>query len=297
MDLLGRTSILVIATVLIAHGLASSSHAAVAKWPDTVADSVDKAKRQLCASTEEYIKTLKFLQEAKEYSFRQDLIRDIADKVSRGCDGASDRFAQILVLLKTIGLSERKSIDMALEFAAAHPDTQKNFLEVFTKSFLKEFFDFEFSKALYVALELSKDYKGNPAIAREDFIELAHFCKSSKKLGLPMPFCSEYTVRVAKLSQYYQDGIRKPFQDVFQALRERREFSLDVRVALEFTYGILKYGPKSPDNFFAAYKFATGELQMDKRKALEFSLNLASHSFIGETPPIMQFTVDETSRP
>jgi hypothetical protein len=247
------------------------------------------AKKRLCHSTDEYIKTLKYLRETKDFGFREDAARKIAEIVSGGCDGAANRFAQILILLKTVGMSERRTLEMALEFAKASPDVQKNFLEIFTKAFLTEFFDYEFPKAMNLAFELSRDYKGDPARARADFIALVRFCKNSKSLDLPMSFCADYSIEMAKLSQFYKHGVSTVFLELFKDLRNRKEFSLDVKTALEISHGILKNGPLAPQNFMKAFDYATKEFEYDKKKALEFAAKMANHSFVGDEPPVMQF--------
>lgn len=258
--------------------------------------ALEAANRRLCDSTPEFVKTLKYLRSTKDFKFSEEHVRRIADQVSKGCNGAAERFQRILALFSKIGVSERRSLDMALEFAAYSPDVQKTFLEVFTKSFLSEFFDYEYEKAMRLAFELSRDYKGDPAIAREDFIALARYCKDSKSLDLSMLFCSSYAVQIAKLSQYHQNGVFKPFVDVFTDLREKRELSLDAKTALELSHGILKSGPKAPRNFFEAFELASNDLGLDKKKAIEFALNISARSYVGEIPPILQFT-PETAKP
>jgi hypothetical protein len=257
---------------------------------------IAEAKKNLCHSTTEYIKTLKFLRESKDFGYREEACRKIAEEVSRGCDGSAERFVQILTLLKTVGLSERKTLTLALEFSAAPPDVQKNFLEIFTKSFLMEFFDYEFPRAMRVAMELSKDYKGDPARARTDFITLVQFCKNSRKLDLPIVFCAEYAEKVAKLSQYYQQGVAKPFLEFYDQLRDQKDFSLDVKSALEVAFGVMKNGPLAASNFLEAFRFASKDFGHDKKKALEFAAKMASRSFIGEKPPLLQLPPSSVSK-
>ncbi len=255
-----------------------------------------EAEKKLCNSTEEFVKALKFLRDSPEFKFHEDEARGIALKVSAGCSGAAERFAQILVLIRTTGFSEKKSLEMALQFAASNEDVQRNFLEIFSKSFLKEFFDYESTKALNVAYELSRDYKGEPGRAREDYIALAKFCKGNDKLGLPMAFCSEYVIQVVKLSQFYQEGIVQPFMDLYQKLRGEKQYGLDMKISLEVAYNILKSGPRSPENFHKAFAFATEDLRLDKKKSLEFALLLADRSFIGgKQPPLLQFPSDSST--
>lgn len=258
--------------------------------PDPHSVIVENQAKSLCSSTDEYIQTLKFLRANKELMFSETTSRLIAEKVARGCGGAAQRFSRILLLLKKIGLSDRKSLEMALEFTNQTPDVQKNFSEIFTRTFLAEFFDYDYQTAAKLAYELSKNYKGEPAQVRDDFIQLVHYCKDGKTLDLPNKLCAAFTLKLARLSQYYPDGIRKPFYNLFQTLREKREFSLDMKTALDVSYNVLKSGPRAPDNFLSAYQFATSKdgLDLDRSKALGFAIRMADRSFIGgEKPPVI----------
>ena len=276
------------ALCLCIFGAKGATASPIVKPEATTPKIVLEGNLKLCHATDEFIKILKFLRSTSEFSFHEDVSRSIAEQVSSGCDGAADRFAKVLVLLKTIGLSEKRSLEMALEFAKSAPDAQKNFIEIFTRTYLQEFFDYEYSKAMQIALELSRDYKGDARVARADFIALAKFCKDPQNLGLPISFCADYSVQVAKLSQFYPDGVAKNFVSLFKSLREKPEFVLDMKSALELTFGILKFGPRSQENFFQAFQFATSDFKLDKKKALNFAVGLAAHSFIGAQPPIMQ---------
>src|SRR5437879_365654 len=81
--------------------------------PDPHDVNVAAQAKFLCTSTEEYVKTLKFFRTSKEFQFPENTSRLISEKVARGCNGASERFTQVLLLLKAVGLSERKSLEMA----------------------------------------------------------------------------------------------------------------------------------------------------------------------------------------
>ena len=251
------------------------------------------AKEKLCDSTDAFVKTLKFLRETKDFHFNEEANRRIAEQVSKGCTGSAERFSQVLVLLKTVGLSEKKSLEIALEFVFSSPDVQKTFIEVFTKSFLAEFFDYEFPKAMKLALELSKDYDGDPAILRADFISLIKYCKEKKGLDLPISQCASYATAVAKLSQFHEKGIAQDFITLYEQLRFRKDITLDVKKAMEIAPRILQSGPKAKDNFFAAYEFAMKDLEYDRAHSITFALQLADRSYVGERPPVLQFTAEK----
>lgn len=256
---------------------------------DPYANQRRVAKTKLCDSTDAYIKTIKFIRTNKDFHFNEEAARKIAAQVSKGCTGAAERFSQVLVLLKTVGLTEKKSLEIALEFVFSSPDVQKNFIEVFTKSFLAEFFDYEFPKAMKLALELSRDYEGNPETLRQDFISLVKYCKDKKGLDLPLSQCAAYAVPVAKLSQFHEKGVSQEFISLYEHLRFNKDFSFDVKKAMEVTPRILQSGPKAKQNFFSAYEFASKDLEYDRTKSLAFALDLSDRSYVGEKPPILQF--------
>lgn len=249
----------------------------------------EEFERTLCSSTQEYINTLKFLRSTQVILVTENTARLIADKVSKSCDGGSERFAKVLTLLKTVGLSDTKSLEIALDFSSRPVEVQKNFLEIFTRGFLAEFFDYDYRTAASLAFELSKDYKGDPAQVREDFIELVRFCKADDKLDLPARLCAEYTIKLARLTQFHPKGVRSSFYKLYERFRDDRTFALDIRNSLELSYNILKYGPRAADNFFAAYDFAVREdgLNLTQGASIEFSLRMASRSFKGSEPPLV----------
>ncbi|MGE3680711.1 MAG: hypothetical protein AB7G93_03220 [Bdellovibrionales bacterium] len=264
--------------------------------PDRLRAITEQAK-SLCNSTGEYVEALKFMRETRILVVTEEAARKIADKVSKGCDGAARRYSQMLTLLKTVGLSDRRALEIALEFSSYPTDVQVNFAEIFNRAFLSEFFDYDYRMAVELAYELSKNYKGEPALVREDFIELARFCRDTKDLDLPRQLCAELAIRLARLSQFFPQGVKAPFYRLFNELRNKREFSLDVKTALEITYNVLKGGPKAPENFFAAYAFATRKegLDYDHSAALSFAVKMAKRSHVGEEPPPIPAVVNPRS--
>ncbi|MGE4133552.1 MAG: hypothetical protein AB7F86_18090 [Bdellovibrionales bacterium] len=276
--------------VLLLSLTASTSFASYDEdMPEARRQALKEQEEKSCSSTTEYIKTLTFLRGNMDFVITETAARQVADRVSKGCNGASDRFSKTLVMLKKIGVSDRKALEMAFDFSKMPDYVLKNFLEIFTKSFLAEFFDYDYSTAMALAFELSKNYKGDARQVREDFLELVRFCKDGQNLDLPTKLCAEYTVRLARLSQYYSSGVRQPFYRVYQALRDREEFGLDIKTALDLSYNVLTGGPKAIDNFFAAFEFATKKegLSYTQEKAMKFALKMAKRSYVGSEPVII----------
>lgn len=258
--------------------------------PDPHLILAKEQEKSLCHSTQEFVHALKFLRATKEIVVTENSARLIAEKVSRGCDGAAERFAKVILLMKNVGLSDHKAVVLAIDFSTQSRDVQKNFLEIFTRVFLGEFFDYDYPTAYRLAIDLSKNYKGEPSQVRDDFIELTRFCKDGKTLDLPGKLCADYTVRLARLSQYHPSGIRKAFYDTFKALRDKKDFAFDMKTSLETTYNILKNGPRAADNFFTAYRYGMQKdgLDLSKGEALGFALRMVDRSSVGtEGPPII----------
>ena len=238
---------------------------------------------QLCYSTKEYVDTLAFLRKTDLILLTETTSRRIADRVSRGCDGGAMRFIKVLGLLKSMGLSDRRAVQIGLVFSAKPAEVQRAFMEIFTKAYLAEFFDYDYGTAVELAFELSKNFRGDPKEAREDFLELVRFCKDGKKLDLPARMCAEFTIKVARLSQYYPNGVRGSFQKLYQHFRDDKKFLMDVKSALSLAYEILKFGPRAPANFFPAYDYAARAdgLAMSHGEALQFGVKMAGRSFRG----------------
>ncbi len=248
----------------------------------------EQNEKRLCNSTQEYQKSLDYLRKSKLLTLTETTARAVADKISQNCDGASERFAKVLTAMKTTGLSDRTALAFALDFSSLSDKLQDNFVEIFTKTFLAEFFDYDYKKAVAVALELSRDYQGDAVQVREDFLALVKFCKDSKELDLPVQLCADYSIKIARLSQYYSKGIQAPFKKLFAALREHPTMSLNVKSSMDVSYRVLQAGPRAPENFLAALKYATEKDGLDASEgdAMAFALKMASRSHLGAAPPV-----------
>lgn len=256
---------------------------------------LEKLEKELCFSTREYKRVLGFLRQNRVMVLNERVARQVADKVSEGCDGAAERFEKTLILMKTVGLSDRKSLELGLEFSMRDPEVQQNFLEIFNRSFLSEFFDHDYETALNLAYELSKDYKGDPVNVRRDFIALARFCRDGAKLDLPNKLCGELAVKLARLSQFYPEGVTGPFFSLYNNLRNKEQFAFNIKSALDVSYNVLKAGPRAEQNFMEAYEYAIDQqgLGVTKDNAIQFALQMAQRSHRGEEPPVIPAEIEK----
>lgn len=244
--------------------------------------------KEHCSVTSEYKKTLDFLRSDAGAMIPDLQSRQIAEAVVKGCNGSAERFRKGFLTLQKSGVSLQKTVDVALVLSRAHPATVNNFYEVFKKLYLKEFFDFDYKTSFEATLDLSIDYRGNLDNALQDFNKLSNFCLDNKKLGLSVIQCSELSLQIAKLSQFYKKGVYDSFQKVYSALRDDDKFALSVRDALIQSEKVLRHGPRAVDNFIEAYEFAISKSghAAKSTEALAFAHRMAALSHRGEEPPL-----------
>lgn len=253
-----------------------------------VTPTIQQSETKLCHSTREFIIAYEFLRTHGTAGMKDQVAQDVADQVARGCDGAAGRFQDTFLLLSKMGVSHLKTLEMSLEFSHMSDEIQRNFFEILKHSYLSEFFDYDFEVALKIAYEFSKDLKGNHVRAKEDFISLVNFCLDKKNMALPVNACGLLSLELVRLSPYYPDGVFNPFIELYEKLRSGDSYGLSVKESLEVSLHVLKFGPRSPDNFNQAYAYAVSEqgLRAKPKEALAFALRMAGRSATGQPLPI-----------
>lgn len=244
--------------------------------------------KEHCHSTQEYIKTLEFFRKETMTPIPEKQAREIAGLVARSCDGAAERFTQAYLTMKKTGVTLQKAVEVGIALANASPLTVKNFYEIFQKTYLGDFFNLPFEVSFEIAYQLSKDFRGNLDTARTDFQKIGELCLDTKTLGLPVPECAMYAVKLAKLGEYYPKGVYSAFQEIYPKLREDKRFGLPIGQALEVCYRVLRHGPLAKTNFLQAFNYGTDKkgLDLDGKPALDFALKMSQYSTLQNEPPI-----------
>jgi hypothetical protein len=242
--------------------------------------------KEHCKSTEEFVKALEFLR--KEKSIPEKEARRVSTLVAAGCDGAAERFSKAYLTMRKSGVALQKAVDVGLALVNEDPLTINNFYEIFEKMYLGEFYDVSFQTSFEIAYELSKEFRGNLEMARNDFNKFTKFCMDDKQMGLSVPQCAKLSVKFARLSQYYPKGIFEPFKEVYLMLREDKRFGVSMKEALEVSERIIRNGPMARVNFLQAYNYASMKdgLALSGREALVFAVKMSGLSSLGEEPPI-----------
>lgn len=242
-----------------------------------------------CDPIREYREMINFFRIQKaEVNPSEAVARQLAGEVSKGCDGAAQRFVKTFLFLKKSGVDITRSLEYGIEFSRTDDETVENFFELFKRTYLGEYFDLDYTSALRISFDLSKLYKGNRTRAREDFLEISRFCLQKNGLNLPMTQCLELSVRLSRLSQYYPDGIKGDFFKLYRMLREDRRFGVSIQIALRIINEVLPYGPMAVSNFMRSYEYAidpTG-LASGGVEAVKFAIAMAKRSIKQWPPPI-----------
>lgn len=249
----------------------------------------EKTHPELCHSTKEFKEAMNFFRVKKsEINPSEGRARLLAAEIAKGCDGAAMRFAKTYTLLKKSGVDLGKCIDTSIRFSKEDDETVENFFELFQKTYLSEFFDFDYYSALQISYEISSQYKGNRKQSREDFVNVLNYCMKKEEMNLPMKTCAEISLTMARLSQHFPDGVFKPFVDLYTTLKNDKRFGVSIRVALSILMDVLPSGPTAPQNFLDAFDYALSPagLGIDGREALQFALSMSIRSARKFPPPI-----------
>lgn len=241
--------------------------------------------KEQCSAAKEYVTTLNFLREHKEFSIQHQDALKVASDVSKGCSGASLRFIQIVNLLTKAGIDSGTAILTGKEFAFQSNEKTESFIAIFKGSFLKKFLDMDLLSSKKIALELTIGLKKAPEIVGQDFAAIANFCAQNKGLDLPKTQCAQYALNVIKDADQFEGPIAPPFLELFNFLTEEghgpKATTYD---ALKLAESVLKYGPIAKDNFITAYRFAISKkgLNIGRNEALEFATQIAGQSIPSE---------------
>jgi hypothetical protein len=234
-----------------------------------------------CASTKEYMITLNFLRDQKEYALKERDARKIADAVSReGCTGAAGRFAGVVRLLVRAQLDSKSAIETALKFVPGTDIQARAFSDIFKKFFVREYMNLDLLSSVKLALSLSIDFENFTPKVLNDFNRLAKFCSQGKTLELPKPTCAQLAARVTRLGQNFKESVAIPYVRLYDFLVSKDGANLPAFRAMKTAEEIVAHGPLAEENYKLAYKFAISKkgLALTNVRALEFAMKMAKRT-------------------
>lgn len=243
--------------------------------------AADKAdKPATCLATREYITSLEYLREHKEFLMNEVDARNLAQKVSMGCTGASKRFIQTSNILIKAGVPSKKALEHGLKFANSSDEAYSAFLTVFKGAYIESLLDLNVAEALNVAMELSYSYEGNKKLAEEQFNKLVQFCVDKKSLDLPLAECARIATRVVKNAPPFDFKIADDFIELFNYLSGQQRSNLPTFEALKVAEHVTQFGPEAKKNFTQAYEYGVNKngLDLTIKAAIDFGKAIAAES-------------------
>lgn len=238
-----------------------------------------------CEATKEYVTTVEYLRDKKDFGLKAAQIYKIADSISKGCSGASQRFIKISNLLTKVGVDSASAITHAKKFSRKDDAFVDAFIAIFKQTYSQKNLDLDALNSLKISLKLSVEFSGNIEVAVKDFNELVEFCKDRKEMDLPLPQCAQLATRVTRLGQKYEKPIATPFIKLVKFLEESSKGPKQPKSnVIKIAESVIKFGPVASENFIDAYKYAVKKdgLDFTQAQAIKFGQKLASRSFKSE---------------
>lgn len=271
-----RTSGVVMTTLLVL--LSGCSHSATKTSPAPAAGEPDPSL-ELCLTTREFVTALEFVRDDENFRLKEPEASELALQIADGCTGAAQRFISAAKLLIRSGLNRRDATNWGLKLARDSDARAQAFSSAFKRAYLQEYLDLDLSTALKIASEVSLEFPGDLKRVREDFERLVDFCSEKSNAGVPLPNvrCGEFASSLAKKGAPWQGGIASPFFRVFEFLTSEREASLTTQDAFRTAETLVSAGPKAPENFMQAYRYAvSGDgLGLGRSEAIAFARKLS----------------------
>lgn len=249
---------------------------------------------RLCNAAEEFKNSYQFLIKQEDLSFTEPQAVKAALKITKYCSGAFERFSQVFKVLQKSGVDIRKTFEVSLEYASYDPERAKNFYVLFQKLFLENYLDLDFTTAYRITHELSKDYKGDPAKLRDDFVNIVKYCTDEKEFSLGKKLCLDLALRLTKSTELYPKGVYEDFRSFMKYIQTNKVLGFNLKDALNLSVRVLSKGPKAPRNFKQTIEYAMDKaekLKLPELQAFQLALIISDLSF----DPTKK--TEETSKP
>lgn len=237
---------------------------------------------RFCNSADEFKNSYKFLVKQSDLNLTEPQAIKGALQISKHCTGAFDRFSQVFRVLHKSGVDIRKTFDVALEYASFETERAKNFYVLFQKLFLENYLDLDFTTAYKITNELSKDYTGDPAKLRDDFVKIVNYCTNEKEFSLNKKFCLELAIRLTKHTELFPNGVFDEFKKFVTYVQNHKRLGFNLKETINLAIRVISKGPKASKNFKSTIDFAldkTDSLNLAELQAFQLALIISDLSF------------------
>lgn len=232
-----------------------------------------------CSSSQEFVSTYEYLHKQKHFSLPSTEILKAAIKVSENCTGAAKKFQKMLNTLVQTGIDHNRALLFSIEYSAESEQSVDVFLSLFEGLVLEKKFNLPFYQAFETAEAFATKTKVNKSVMKKDFMGFLNFCfDDADGAQLPLETCRQLALNYIDLQSLYPDGVFTRFKKLFVFLRSQKTTGLPIVEALKLTQQVLKYGPRSDQNFIESYNYSLEKLNMKPTQALTLAMKLASYS-------------------
>lgn len=234
-----------------------------------------------CSASKEYITTVNYLRDHKEYGLEDKQIREIADTVSSGCTDSALRFVKVMDLLTKASLPSELALSEAKRLALKSNAEGDNFVSIFRRIYLEKFFDLSANEALNLAKKLTFELERDHLRVMNDFNILSDFCLGRKGMDLSLSKCAEIIGNIVPKGEDNSNSIAKSFVDLIDFMTmDDKGPQMTLLKAVDEAAKVLEFGSRASDNYVLAYRFAISEkgLALPGAEASKFATNMASKS-------------------
>lgn len=232
-----------------------------------------------CESAKEFVATMDYLKNQKNFSLPDNEILKTALLVSENCNGAGKRFQRILDTLISAGVDHEHARHFAVTYSREDNESVEAFLSLFQGLVLEKKFNLPFYQAFETAKFFAESARGNKAELKKDFLGFLGFCfEDSNGILLSLEQCRSLSLKYLKLHADYPKGVFPDFKKLFTFLRDEKETGLPIASALSITQKVLQNGPGSQKNFIDSYRYGLTKLNMKPSQSLALAFKLASYT-------------------
>lgn len=251
-----------------------------------ISSSISQAKitpnpDSFCLSSREYITTVHYLRDQKEFGLSEKEIQKTADSVSTGCTNASKRFINTIKILTKLGIDARSAAQTALKFASKTDKHSETFIKIFKYSYNPDKLDLDALSAINLSLSLSADFGGDLENAVENYQDIVEYCLENKSLELPLSQCAILSKDITLKGINFQKPLAPDFKKLATFLQTDKDGpKLSVLESLKITKKVIVFGPTARENYIQAFRFATAKsgLKLSHKDALIFAQKMARRS-------------------
>ena len=213
--------------------------------------------------------------------------RELAEEVSKGCDGAAKRFIHAMLLLERSGVGGADRVRLARSLALTDAAHAELFFAVFSLAFAKDGLDLDLVSSLRMAERLGLTMDGgdsaSPKIALKVFRDVTGFClktTGNRGLDLSRPVCAEIATEMAEsAARQGESSLGSKFaQSVLFLSQERGEERLSIAEAVALMRSIAaEAGATGLENFRTALAYAArdGGMKLSFRDSIRFAEQMA----------------------